>query len=158
MKRLFIGAVILILLTFAAYFLLSSEEVIITGTTTVPKTATTVEGATTTIAGATTVTGPTTTVTGATTTVPITTTTIALKVNEILIYPDRFEPSNMTMSAGEQVKWVNKDDKEHILVLSNPPIEKRVLAGSYFLLTFSSKGSVGFSDKDTGIAGTITIT
>ena len=144
MKKLLIGAVILILLTFAAYFLLSSEEVIITGTTTVPKTVTTIAGATT-------------TVTGPTTTASITTTTIALKVNEILIHSDRFEPSSMTMSAGEQVKWVNKDSKDHILVLSNPPIEKRILAGSYFLLTFSSKGSVGFSDKDSGIAGTITI-
>jgi len=144
MKKLLIGAAILILLTFAAYFLLSSEEVIIIGTTTVPKTVTTIAGATT-------------TVTGPTTTASITTTTVALRVNEILIYSDRFEPSSMTMSAGEQVKWVNKDGKDHILVLSNPPIEKRILAGSYFLLTFNSKGSVGFSDKDSGIAGTITI-
>jgi len=77
--------------------------------------------------------------------------------NEISIYSDRFEPSQLTISLGEEVNWTNKDSKDHVIVLSNPPLEKTVLAGTSFVFQFSSKGTVEVSDKDTGARLSITI-
>jgi plastocyanin len=77
--------------------------------------------------------------------------------NEIFIFSDKFEPSQLTISSGEEVKWINKDDKDHIIILSNPPLEKRITAGDYFAFQFTSKGIVEFTDKDTGAKGSITI-
>jgi plastocyanin len=77
--------------------------------------------------------------------------------NEIFIFSDKFEPSQLTISLGEEVKWINKDNKDHIIILSNPPLEKRIIAGDYFVFQFTSKGIVEFTDKDTGAKGSITI-
>lgn len=77
--------------------------------------------------------------------------------NEILIFADRFEPSTLEVSLGEEFKWTNKDAKDHTIVLSNPPIEKRILAGSSFTFSFSTAGRVEFTDKETGMKGTIIV-
>jgi plastocyanin len=37
-------------------------------------------------------------------------------VNEVSIYSDRFEPSQLTIKSDEKVKWINKDDKQHEVV------------------------------------------
>jgi plastocyanin len=107
-------------------------------------------------------------VTTTTTTIPETTTTttqpetfspitIIRGENEILIYSDRFDPSTVTITLGEEIKWTNKDSKDHVIVLSNPPIEKSVLAGNSFTYLFTSVGTVEFTDKDTGIKGSVTV-
>ncbi|MEM5829868.1 MAG: hypothetical protein QW040_01545 [Candidatus Aenigmatarchaeota archaeon] len=41
---------------------------------------------------------------------------ITVTKNEVFIYSDKFEPSQLTIKAGEKVKWVNKDNKQHELV------------------------------------------
>jgi len=87
---------------------------------------------------------------------PVTTKETAEK-HEIFIYSDRFEPSQLTISLGEEVNWTNNDSKDHVIVLSNPPLEKTVLTGTSFVFLFSSKGTVEVSDKDTGARLSITI-
>ena len=77
--------------------------------------------------------------------------------NEIFVYADRFEPSQLTIKLGEEVKWINKDNKDHIIILSNPPLEKRILAGDYFNFQFTSSGIIEFTDKETGAKGRITV-
>jgi hypothetical protein len=77
--------------------------------------------------------------------------------NEIFIFSDKFEPFQLTISLGEEVKWINKDNKDHTIILSNPPLEKRVIAGDYFNFQFTSKGTVEFTDKETGVKGSITV-
>jgi plastocyanin len=153
-KFIFTAIVLLITIIAVAYFLFIPEE----------KKAET-QGTTTTLPASTTITvgnTTTTTVRSSTTTsseenktfVPV---QIKPAKNEIFIYSDKFEPSSMTINLGEQVKWINKDSNDHIIVLSNPPLEKRILAGDSFSFQFISKGVVEFTDRDTGVKGSITV-
>lgn len=88
-----------------------------------------------------------------------TTTTIEIQIEgkKIFIYADKFEPSSVEINLGDEVVWVNKDDKEHVIILSNPPLEKRILAGDSFTFQFTFTGSIEFVDRDTGAKGIITI-
>jgi plastocyanin len=82
---------------------------------------------------------------------------IKTRESEILIFADRFEPSQLNITIGESVKWINRDYKEHTIILSNPPLEKRVLTNDSFSFQFVKKGLVEFRDKETGIKGNITV-
>ena len=52
---------------------------------------------------------PTTTLTTTTTTLP--------RENKFYIYPSYYEPPSLEIKSGEEVKWINKDNKTHTLVL-----------------------------------------
>jgi len=69
---------------------------------------------TTLIINPTTVSGSPTTVSGSST-VPRSTTTI-LKINEVSVYSDRFDPSQLKIKGNEKVKWINNDTKQHEVV------------------------------------------
>jgi len=101
----------------------------------------------------------TTTLPAVTTTLPVaTTTTIQQVVHEISILTDKFEPSQLTIRVGEAVKWINTDSKTRILVLSNPPLEKNILAGDSFKFTFNSAETIEFWDPDVeNMAGSIVV-
>ena len=101
----------------------------------------------------------TTTLPAVTTTLPaVTTTTTQARVYEVQILTDKFEPSQLTIRAGEAVKWINKDSKTRVLVLSNPPLEKNILANNNFTFTFRSIGTIEFWDPDVeGMTGSITV-
>ncbi|MEM5810200.1 MAG: hypothetical protein QW156_04910 [Candidatus Aenigmatarchaeota archaeon] len=77
--------------------------------------------------------------------------------NEVFIYADRIEPLSLNVKIGEEIKFTNKDLKEHTIAFSNPPLEKRILAGDTFTFYFSSSGIVEVIDKGSGAKITITI-
>ncbi|MEM5773334.1 MAG: hypothetical protein QXL86_03905, partial [Candidatus Aenigmatarchaeota archaeon] len=99
MKVALIAAIFLIAISvIAGYFLFFGgevEEIVPQTTTTLPQTTTTLQTTTTTVAGR-----------GGR----------IITVNEVFIYSDRFEPSQLAVKLGEKVKWINKDNKPHTLV------------------------------------------
>ena len=76
---------------------------------------------------------------------------------EIFIYADHFEPKQLNVKLGEVVKWINKDKSDHILILSRPPIKKKIIANTTFRFTTYFKGTITFKFKEISGTGTITI-
>jgi plastocyanin len=76
--------------------------------------------------------------------------------NEIFIFSNRFEPNTLEIKLGEEVKFTNKDEKEHVIEFSNPPLTKHILPGTDFSFTFPSKGTVTITDS-LGFSCSITI-
>lgn len=77
----------------------------------------------------------TTTLAGSSTTVPVTTTTIA--VTQVSVYSDRFDPTELNMTASGKVKWLNVDTKQHEVVCvdssQTPLFDATINAGESFL-------------------------
>jgi hypothetical protein len=88
-----------------------------------------------------------------------------VEANEIFIYSDSYEPAHVKIRVGEEVKWINKDDEQHILVCADitrgiPLFDVVLLRGEDFTWSFYSKGSYRFWDPDVGeekMTGMITV-
>jgi len=79
--------------------------------------------------------------------IPTTTTQPSQKF-EIFIYADHYEPPEVTIRMGDTVEWINKDTKEHILVLPSLPLEKRIIPTGSFSFMFYRTGTFEFWDGD----------
>jgi len=97
------------------------------------------------------------------TTTPTTTTIVQMgeriKVaGTVYIYPDRFEPSSLTIKKGEAVTWVNKDTKVRIIGISNPPMEVRIEPGKNLTQDFYTAGTIQFWDvENENLVGSIKV-
>ena len=72
-----------------------------------------------------------------------------IEVAEIIyIYPDRFEPSSLTIKAGEAVTWVNMDTKVRTIGISSPLMDGRIEPGKNLTQDFYTPGTVQFWDVE----------
>ena len=94
MKLVHIGIILsLIVFIVSAYFLFFSKE-----------------------EGETPVVTTTTTKPGVTTSLPSSEGGQIIPINDVSIYSNRFEPSQLNIKPNEKVKWINKDSKQHEVV------------------------------------------
>lgn len=78
--------------------------------------------------------------------------------NEIFIFSDRYEPSHLEVKVGETVTWVNKDSKQHVLVLLDPPLQKVIPPGESFSFNTYKACVIEFYDGDNeSMQGNITV-
>ena len=64
----------------------------------------------------------------------------------IFIFSDHYDPTEITIKAGQKVSWVNKDNKEHIVVFKY--LDKVIFPEDYFTFTFYETGTQRFFDGE----------
>jgi len=77
--------------------------------------------------------------------------------NEIFIYADKIEPTNLEIKLGEVVKFTNKDVKTHVLSFSSPPLTKNLEPNFTWSFQFTQRGTHSINDETNGISISIVV-
>ncbi len=81
-------------------------------------------------------------------------------VNKVLIkiFPTYYLPNETQIRVGDVVAWKNMDTKPHILVITQVPLQKRIMPGDTFEFKFVRNGTFDFWDYDVvGMMGIIRV-
>ena len=87
-----------------------------------------------------------------------TTTVVSSGTTQVVIENSKFMPTDLVISVGTTVEWVNKDSVDHTVSLENGDLDELLPQGATGTLTFNEKGEFRYFCKlHPGMQGSIIV-